>query len=101
MGSLSSAIRQMIDSMTLGATKGQMNRRVGSGNLLEIEESPRVDVESRSMLNIRLQRVSNGWVVNKTIESSGSYESETHVCGANDNVIDIITELVALHKLNA
>jgi hypothetical protein len=89
----------MIDNMLLG--NKPKNRRVGSGNLLEIEESPRVDVESRSMLNIRLQRVSNGWVVNKTIESSGSYESETHVCGANDNVIDIITELVALHKLNA
>jgi hypothetical protein len=101
MGSLVDVIKQIRDSVTLGATKGQMNRRLGSRNILEIEESPRLSVEADSNLTIRLHRVANGWVVNKTIESDGSYESETHVCGANDNVVEKITELVSMYKLNA
>lgn len=73
----------------------------GRGGIFEIEESPRVGVESESALNIRVHRVANGWVVNTQIEANGSYESETHVCGANDNVVEKITELVAMYKLNA
>lgn len=69
--------------------------------VFELEESPRVSVESDSTFNLRVHRVVNGWVVNTTIEANGSYESETHVCGTNDNVVEKITELVAMYKLNA
>lgn len=69
--------------------------------IFELEESPRVSVESDSALNVRVHRVANGWVVNTQIEANGSYESETHVCGTNDNVVEKITELVSIYKLNA
>ena len=100
MGSLSSAIRQMIDSMTLGATKGQMKGR-GSRNILDIEESPRLSVESENSMNIRVHKVANGWVVNKSIETGGIYESETHVCGNNDDLLAKVNELVAMFKIEA
>jgi hypothetical protein len=99
MGSLPSLtrhIRKMIDNM-VPSNKPKMRR----GGIIELEESPRVSVESDSTLNVRVHRVANGWVVNKTIEADGSYESETHVCGVNDNVVDKVTELVAMYKLNA
>jgi hypothetical protein len=96
MGSLVNHIRQMVDNMVL-SNKPKMRR----SGIVELEESPRVSVDSDSTLSIRLHRVANGWVINKTIEASGSYESETHVCGANDNVVDKVTELVAMFKLNA
>ena len=100
MGSLVNHIRQMVDSMTLGATRGQM-KGLGKRGIIELEESPHVGVESESTFNLRVHRVVNGWVVNTTIEANGSYESETHVCGTNDNVVEKITELVAMYKLNA
>ena len=96
MGTFTTTIRQMIDNMVLSNTPKM--RRSG---IMEIEESPRVSVESDSTFNLRVHRVVNGWVVNTTIEASGSYESETHVCGANDNVVEKITELVSMYKLNA
>jgi hypothetical protein len=96
MGSLVNHIRQMVDNMVL-SNKPKMRR----SGIIELEESPRVSVESDSTFNLRVHRVVNGWVVNTTIEANGSYESETHVCGTNDNVVEKITELVAMYKLNA
>ena len=96
MGSLVNHIRQMVDNMVL-SNKPKMRR----SGIIELEESPRVSVESESTFNLRVHRVVNGWVVNTTIEANGSYESETHVCGTNDNVVEKITELVAMFKLNA
>jgi hypothetical protein len=66
-----------------------------------IQESPRVSVEGESNMNIRVHRVANGWVVSKTIENNGSYESETHVCADNDDLIGKVNELVAMFKLQA
>jgi hypothetical protein len=86
----------MVDNMVL-SNKPKMRR----SGIIELEESPRVSVESESTFNLRVHRVVNGWVVNTTIEANGSYESETHVCGTNDNVVEKITELVAMFKLNA
>jgi hypothetical protein len=96
MGTFTTTIRKMVDNMVLSNTP--MMKRSG---IIELEESPRVSVESESTFNIRVHRVANGWVINKTIEADGSYETETHVCGANDNVVDKVTELVAMFKLNA
>ena len=96
MGSLVNHIRQMVDNMVLSN-----NPKMRRSGIIELEESPRVSVESESTFNLRVHRVVNGWVVNTTIEANGSYESETHVCGTNDNVVEKITELVAMYKLNA
>lgn len=96
MGTFTTTIRKMVDNMVLSNTPKM--RRSG---IVELEESPRVSVESDSTFNLRVHRVVNGWVVNTTIEADGSYESETHVCGANDNVVEKITELVSMYKLNA
>lgn len=96
MNKFTTTIRQMIDNMLL-SNKPKMRR----SGIVEIEESPRVSVESDSTFSLRVHRVVNGWVVNTTIEANSSYESETHVCGANDNVVEKITELVSMYKLNA
>lgn len=96
MGSIADVIKAARKIVGLRGTP--ITNRPG---LFEIEESPRVSVESDSALNIRVHRVTNGWVVNTQIEANGSYESETHVCGVNDNVVEKITELVSIYKLNA
>lgn len=96
MGSLTEIIKQIRDSITLGSsTKGSRP------SILNIEETARLSVEGESSMNIRVHKVANGWVVNKTIESSGSYESETHVCGNNDDLLAKVNELVAMFKLEA
>jgi hypothetical protein len=97
MGSLTSQIRQMIDNMVLG--NKPKNRNIGRLGIHDVEESPRLSVEAENSINIRVHKVANGWVVNRTIENSGSYDSETHVCGNNDDLLAKVNELVAMFKL--
>jgi hypothetical protein len=95
MGSLVDSIinaRKALSAMT--------GRHLTANNHI-IQESPRVSVEGESNMNIRVHRVANGWVVSRTIESNGSYESETHVCGDNDDLIGKVNELVAMFKIEA
>ena len=96
MTSLTNAVKQMIKHATVGRS-----RRLTPRNLLAIEETPRVSVEGESHMNIRVHKVANGWVVNKTVETQGGYESETHVCGSDDSVVNKVTELVSMYKINA
>lgn len=103
MTSLTEAIKQIKQmviprSILMGSGRGH---RATPRGLLELEESPRVSVEGESHMNIRVHKVANGWVVNKTVETSSGYESETHVCGNDDSVVDKVTELVALYKVNS
>lgn len=97
MGSIANGIKNIRN--IIGSRIG--TAITGNQKLFEIDESPRVSVESDSNLSIRLFRVANGWVINKHIEADGSYESETHVCGANDNLVEKVTELISMYKLNA
>lgn len=91
---LSTAIRKLLSKQNIQPTRP-------SRRLFDIEESPRVSVEQESSLNIRLQKVANGWVVNVVMENSVAHESETHVCSSTDNVIDKVNEIMAIYKLQS
>jgi hypothetical protein len=94
MGSIVDIINRLRHSAGLGSTPNRLKP-------FDIEESPRVSVEGESNMNIRVHKVANGWVISKTIENSGSYESETHVCGNNDDLLAKVNELVAMFKIEA
>jgi hypothetical protein len=93
MTSLTKAIR---DAITRNKILTQPSRK-----LFEIEETARVSVEGESSLNIRVHKVANGWVVNVSMETNVSHDSETHVCSNTDSVVDKVNELVAIYKLQS
>lgn len=91
---ISATIRRLMDNLLL--TNKPMDRE---DTLIEIDRSARVSIEEQSGLNIRIHRVDNGWVVNSYSYHKDSHLTQTRVCKADENVMDVVEEVVSLYKI--
>lgn len=66
----------------------------------EVRVSPHYPLDRNDGLNIRLNKVDNGWVVNATTEDKqGNYIIQTRVCLDNTDVMDEVHAVVSMFKI--
>ena len=77
------------------------SKKVATANIFdEVRPSPHYPLDRNDGLNIRLNKVDNGWVVNATTEDKqGNYLIQTRVCLSDTDVMDVVNQIVSLYKI--
>jgi hypothetical protein len=92
MGSFSKRIRNAWSKLKPSNTP--------TGLFDEVRPSPHYPLDRNDGLNIRLNKVDNGWVVNATTEDKqGNYLIQTRVCLSDTDVMDVVNQIVSLYKI--
>lgn len=92
MGNFSKRLRSMLNSLKLNSTP--------TGIFDEVRPSTPYPLDRNDGLNIRLNKVDNGWVVNATTEDKqGNYVIQTRVCLEGTDVMDEVHAVVSMFKI--
>lgn len=93
MSAVTQAIRATIDKYR------NLRRQVEPAELTPVEDN-RLRVETDNFVNIRLNKVENGWVVTTTHQTKDGYEMSNRVVLEGGDVMSEIEQAFALHKLH-
>jgi hypothetical protein len=75
-----------------------LKRKHDPVELTSVEDN-RLRVETDNFVNIRLNKVENGWVITTTHQLKDNYEMSNRVVPEGGDVMAEIEQAIALHKL--